>query len=336
VTRQPAISVVVANHNYRDYVADAIDSALAQTTAPLEVIVVDDGSTDGSAELIRQRFGNDTRVRLIATANQGQLAALCTGVAACGGEAIAFLDADDCWQPDHLATLADVLAQRPDVDFVYGNLERFGREQGRWHADAADRDLGVRPLQEYHLQPWHGSPTSALLLRARLCRSVLEMPGGLAGEWRTRADDCLVLGAGILGAHKYFVARPTVRYRVHGGNRWYGAGDRAGTTHAYLARVRRVVDFYGRKGGLSVLPPMSVIVEFKALPAPTFGDLAFYLRMLRRVPWPLFTHVRQSPAPGRVGAGRRPSRTIARPGRPRRSSVAANHRAPGHPPCRRP
>jgi glycosyltransferase involved in cell wall biosynthesis len=285
------VSVVVTNHNYAAYVAEAVDGALAQTTPPIEVIVVDDGSTDSSAQLLKDRYGANSSVRVIATANQGQLAALSTGVAACSGDAVAFLDADDCWQPDHLATLAGVLTQRPDVDFVYSNLERFGRESGRWHPEAADRDLGVRTLQEYHLQPWHGSPTSALMLRMPLCRNVLEMPPGIASEWRTRADDCLVLGAGILGAHKYFVARSTVRYRVHGGNRWYGGG--AGMSNEYLARVRRVVDFYGRKAGLGVLPPMSVIVEFKGIPDPTLADLGFYLRMLRRVPWPLAAYVRQ-------------------------------------------
>lgn len=288
-----AVSVVVTNHNYRDFAAEAIDSALAQTQAPLEVVVVDDGSTDGSAQFLQERYGTEPRVRLITTENRGQLAALRTAVAACTGDAIAFLDADDCWLPDHLEVVGGILARRPDVDFVYGNLERFGRESGRWHAQEEDRDVGVRTLQEYHLQPWHGSPTSALVLRSRKCREALDLPDALVTEWRTRADDCLVLGAGILGAHKYYVARPTVRYRVHGANRWYGSGDRAPISNEYLARVRRVVDFYGQRGGLAVLPPMAVIVEFKALPSPMLDDLWFYLRMLRRVPWPPAMHARQ-------------------------------------------
>lgn len=285
------ISVVVANHNYAAFVAEAVDSALAQVPAPHEIVVVDDGSTDGSVDLLRQRYGADPRVRIIATANQGQLAALRTGVAACSGEAIAFLDADDGWLPDHLRTLGVVLAARPDVDFVYGNLERFGREQGRWHAATVDRDMGVRTLQEYHLQPWLGSPTSALVLRRTLCQRVLDVQPELVAEWVTRADDCLVLGAGILGAHKYYVARPTVRYRVHERNRWYQAAQRGG--NEYFARVRRLVDCYGRKAGLAVLPPMSVIVEFKSLPTPTLADLRFYQRMLRKVPWPFGTRLRQ-------------------------------------------
>jgi glycosyltransferase involved in cell wall biosynthesis len=287
------ISAAIANHNYVAYVAEAVDSALRQDMPAAEIIVIDDGSTDGSAELLRQRYAAEPRVRLIATANQGQLAALRTAVAASEGDVIAFLDADDCWRPGHLRSLAGVLAARPEIGFVYGNLERFGLETGNWHAERGDRDLGVRTLQEYHMQPWHGSPTSALVLRAGLCRAVLDLPDAVVAEWRTRADDCLVLGAGILGAHKYQVAQVTARYRVHGANRWYGSTDRAGMTNEYLARVRRIVDYYGRKAGLAALPPMSVIIEFKSLPRPSFDDLRFYLRMLRRVPWPLTTHARQ-------------------------------------------
>jgi glycosyltransferase involved in cell wall biosynthesis len=201
--------------------------------------------------LLKERYGTTARVRLIATTNQGQLAAMTSAVAACEGDAIAFLDADDRWRPEHLETLAGVLSTRPGVDFVYGNLERFGREQGAWHAERSDRDLGVRTLQEYHLQPWFGSPTSALLLRRELCQRVLDLPAELRGEWVTRADD------------------------------------------AYLARLRRLVDGYGRKAGLGVLPPMAVIIEFKGLPKPTLGDLGFYLRMLRRVPWSPLMFARQ-------------------------------------------
>jgi len=285
------VSVVVTNHNYAAFVGEAVDSALAQGLAAYEVIVVDDGSTDGSVPLLQQRYGANAHVRLVTTANQGQLAAMSTGVAACQGDAVAFLDADDRWRPDHLETLASVLSARPDVDFVYGNLERFGREQGTWHVERSDRDLGVRTLQEYHLQPWFGSPTSALVLRRTLCQRVLDLPSDLRGEWVTRADDCLVLGAGILGARKYYVARPTVEYRVHEHNRWYGAQGRM--DNAYLARLRRLVDCYGRKAGLGVLPPMAVIIEFKGLPRPTLGDLGFYLRMLRRVPWSPVMFVRQ-------------------------------------------
>jgi glycosyltransferase involved in cell wall biosynthesis len=67
------ISVIVSSYNYERYLAEALDSVLAQTLAPLEVIVVDDGSTDGSVELLRSRYGNEPRVRVFQQANGGQL-----------------------------------------------------------------------------------------------------------------------------------------------------------------------------------------------------------------------------------------------------------------------
>ena len=142
----------------------------------------------------------------------------------------------------------------------------------------------MRVLQAYHLQPWIGSPTSALLIRRRLCEKLLDIPDEMLPDWKTRADDCLVYGAGVLGAHKYYLARPTVHYRVHGANRWYGSSKR-GADVAYLWRANALVNFYGRKAGLDVLPPMSVILEFKSIERPTLGELWFYVRLLAKVPW---------------------------------------------------
>jgi glycosyltransferase involved in cell wall biosynthesis len=290
------ISVVVTSHNYRDYVAQAVQSALDQSLPPAEVVVVDDGSTDGSAELLKERFGSDSRVRIVQTPNRGQLAAFQRGVAESAGDVVAFLDADDYWEPDHLEGAASILRDRPEVDFVFTNLSLAGTASGLWHRDGRDRDLGIRVLQAYYLRPWNGSPTSALLIRRRLSQRLLDVPEAMLPDWKTRADDCLVYGAGILGAYKYYVARPTAHYRIHGGNRWYGHGRRKGAELDYLWRVGTLADFYGRMAGLGVLPPMSVILEFKSIERPTVGELWFYLRLLGRVPWGPFMHLRQAAA----------------------------------------
>ena len=75
-------SVIVTCYNYRDFVEEAVDSALAQTRAAAQVIVVDDGSTDGSSELLRARYGDDPRVTLLFGENGGQLAAFQRGAVA--------------------------------------------------------------------------------------------------------------------------------------------------------------------------------------------------------------------------------------------------------------
>ncbi|MDB5409673.1 MAG: hypothetical protein JWL84_4585 [Rhodospirillales bacterium] len=94
---QPFVSIVIDNYNYARFVAAAIDSALAQSYRKTEVIVVDDGSTDGSREVI-EAYGD--RLRAIFQANQGQSGAFNTGWASCRGDIVLFLDSDDLLHPD--------------------------------------------------------------------------------------------------------------------------------------------------------------------------------------------------------------------------------------------
>jgi glycosyltransferase involved in cell wall biosynthesis len=97
----PNVSVVIPTYNRAAKVRDAIESVLAQTYSDLEIIVVDDGSADGTGKSLQQLFGN--RIRYCAQPNQGASAARNTAVAEARGEWIAFLDSDDVWEKDKLA-----------------------------------------------------------------------------------------------------------------------------------------------------------------------------------------------------------------------------------------
>ena len=88
-------AVVVTNYNYLNFVAEAVDSALAQTRAPKQIVIVDDGSTDGSPEFLRERYGHDPRVTLVCGENGGQLVAFQRGLAVVDADIACFLDADD-------------------------------------------------------------------------------------------------------------------------------------------------------------------------------------------------------------------------------------------------
>ena len=96
------VSVVVANYNMAQFVEQAVCSVLSQTVSPLEVIVVDDGSTDGSRDVIRRLAAIDDRVILIEQGNSGQTRAKNVGLARAVGEFVGFCDADDYWLPDKL------------------------------------------------------------------------------------------------------------------------------------------------------------------------------------------------------------------------------------------
>ena len=101
MTAAPLVTVVIATYNMAGFLATAVRSALAQTYDPIEVLVIDDGSTDTTDEEMRQF--EDERVRYVRQHNQGQAAAKNRGVLEARGEYIAFLDADDYWRHDKLA-----------------------------------------------------------------------------------------------------------------------------------------------------------------------------------------------------------------------------------------
>jgi glycosyltransferase involved in cell wall biosynthesis len=96
------IAVIMPLHNKRNYVLEAVESVLAQTRPPDEFVIVDDGSTDGSGELVAERYGMDRGVRLLRQENRGSAAARNAGIRATRSPLLAFLDADDKWLPKRL------------------------------------------------------------------------------------------------------------------------------------------------------------------------------------------------------------------------------------------
>ena len=118
LTAEPLISVIIPNYNYGKFLSEAIDSVLTQTYSNMEVFVVDDGSTDASAAVLRRYQG---RVRLLTQSNRGVSSARNAGIKASAGELIAFLDSDDVWRPEKLARQVELFA-KPDVGMVYSGL----------------------------------------------------------------------------------------------------------------------------------------------------------------------------------------------------------------------
>lgn len=118
----PSVTVVIPCHNYARFLPEALSSVFAQSCPPAEVIVVDDGSTDESAEVAA---GFDARVQVILQAQQGISGARNTGIRAARGELIAFIDADDLWPVDSLAVRLEAMASQPEVDCVFGQLSHF-------------------------------------------------------------------------------------------------------------------------------------------------------------------------------------------------------------------
>ena len=116
------VSVIVPVHNGERYLAESLESALRQSFPPLEIIVVDDGSTDGSAE-VAGRFG--PRVTIQRQANRGAGAARNEGARLARAPLLGFLDADDVWVLDKLERQCALLQSRPELGCVFGHARQF-------------------------------------------------------------------------------------------------------------------------------------------------------------------------------------------------------------------
>ena len=116
----PLVSVIIPNYNYARYLKDAIVSVQAQTYSNIEIIVVNNGSTDNSLHLLQQ-FGS--QITLIDQENLGQAGARNSGLRAANGDLIAFLDADDFWQNDKLEKQIRLITS--ETELVYSGISRF-------------------------------------------------------------------------------------------------------------------------------------------------------------------------------------------------------------------
>jgi glycosyltransferase involved in cell wall biosynthesis len=201
------VSIVINNYNYVRYLEAAVESALAQTWRPLEVVVVDDGSTDDSWSVV-ERFGE--RVRAIRQANGGQGAAYNSGFAASRGDWILFLDSDDLLDSDAIARM--MAREAPEVAKIQGYLRYIGSEGevlgGTVPYLAHDGD--VRPIARRFRQ-YAGPPASGNLYRRSAIAPYFPLH---APSWRRSADTV----PNLLSAFHGHVA--TVRdaigcYRLH-------------------------------------------------------------------------------------------------------------------------
>jgi glycosyltransferase involved in cell wall biosynthesis len=209
------ISAVIDNYNYAQYICEAIDSVLNQTYRAFEIIVVDDGSNDQSVALIKEKYG--TEIIIIESENKGQLHALKLGIERARGEFIAFLDADDFWQPDHLEKAYRLHQRHNEVSFIIGNCQVIGARNGPWHPLTSPIDYGVTTLAAF-TQEWIGAPTCALIIKRNYLLFMSALPEDIFSQWPTRADDVLIYGGSIFGAYKYRLTETTAYWRIHQSN----------------------------------------------------------------------------------------------------------------------
>jgi len=122
----PIVSIVIPAYNAAAYLKETVDSVLASTFQDFEVVIVNDGSNDGTCDVARSIA--DPRVRLISHTNKGMSASRNIAIASGNSEFIALLDADDIWHPEKLALQVNTLTQHPDYDICYSEFQAWGGE----------------------------------------------------------------------------------------------------------------------------------------------------------------------------------------------------------------
>ena len=205
----PRVSVIIPVYNHARYLGNAIQSVISQSYDEYEIIVVDDGSQDGSRE-VAGRFGN--RIRYVWQKNQGLSAARNTGVQKARAEAIALLDADDQWEPAFLERMMNQLSRNPIAAGVYCGFQ-YMDDEGH---PVGSRNVRVVPPEQFHetlLREGNWLVPCAVVFRKQLASEV-----GLFDEALEAVEDADLWTR--LSVIQPFVGVPEalVRYRRHDGN----------------------------------------------------------------------------------------------------------------------
>ncbi len=197
-TMQPTVTALIPVWNGAAFLAEALASVLSQEPAVDEIVVIDDGSTDGSGDIAR---GFGPRVRCVRQENGGLAAARNAAVREARSDLIAFLDSDDLWPPGRLAGLLRALEENPDCGIVQGRLRRLVRNEQtrRW---------------ELVNESWRAPNVSTALIRRSVFTLVGPFDASVAGgddvDWLLRAKE-----SGVREAH---VDAITLHYRRHDAN----------------------------------------------------------------------------------------------------------------------
>ncbi len=195
----PLVSVIVPAYQAEAFLGEALASALGQDCPEVEILVVDDGSTDRTAEIAAAHG-----VRVIRQRNGGPAAARNAGLALARGEFLTILDADDLWLPDRLSRQVAYLREHPDDGLVMGLTEVFVTPE-------EPRPAHYPRIAE--AGPFPGHP-STMLMR----REVFELVGPFDESLRLSEDLDWIARAGDAGVRFGRLDRTLLRYRIHAGN----------------------------------------------------------------------------------------------------------------------
>jgi glycosyltransferase involved in cell wall biosynthesis len=219
----PLASIVINNYNYASFLKGAIESALDQTYPHIEIVVVDDGSSDGSREIIASYAD---RVVSVLKENGGQASALNAGVSACRGEILCFLDSDDYFYPDKVAQVVDFFCSHgmnSKPMLLHHSVAVKNLAGDDLPGSFLARRLHQSPMnlydsaKRYRFLEYLGGPTTGISINRMLADKLFPIP---EKGVRVSADDFIVYGSFLI-ADAYSMNKRLSAYRLHGSNYWY-------------------------------------------------------------------------------------------------------------------
>jgi glycosyltransferase involved in cell wall biosynthesis len=218
------VSVIIPVYNGERYLSAAIESVLAQTVLPLEIVIVDDGSTDESKMVARRFVPN---VRVVTQSNGGPAAARNRGVGLARGDFLAFLDADDLWVSNKLQRQLQALAADPALAMVFGQVEQF-------YSPELSQTTALPALGNRHLLA--GIHVGAMLIR----RTTFVQVGLFDPQWQAAEFIEWYGRAQALGLKSLVLPALVMRRRIHTTN--LGIRAQHVARREYLRLAKRKVD----------------------------------------------------------------------------------------------
>lgn len=218
-TQRPSISLLMAAYGTEQYVAQAIESMLAQTREDWELVVVDNGNVDAMAEIIG-RYTHDPRVVLIRHENRGLAGARNSALAIARGRHVACLDSDDWVLPTYVETMVGVLDDRPEIGLVTCDarayLDDLGVERSTTFFARAHRELGPIETREQALAQLFRWENMFIYYGAAMRREAMDLVGEFSTEVAGAVDMDMWLRAVDAGVRIHVVKEPLAVYRIRG------------------------------------------------------------------------------------------------------------------------
>jgi teichuronic acid biosynthesis glycosyltransferase TuaG len=206
----PAVSVVTPAWNAASYIGETIASVRAQTFADWELLIVDDGSTDGTVAIVERAAAEDGRIRLLHQSHAGPSAARSLAMSQANGRFFAFLDSDDTWDPGFLQAQLAVFSRHPETALVTGNGYFFGGPFDGHPVGPAGDDSYELPITQIV------EDERVIFIMTVFRREVFETIGGMDESQWTSEDYDFWLRAALAGFVFRRNPRPLARYRVRG------------------------------------------------------------------------------------------------------------------------